>query len=81
MNIIDVLHYSNVHFESFIDGWETDMGMIYIIFGPPDDIEKYMDNQYQEPYERWHYYRIQESYTFIGDNFGNYSIIDTIPWL
>ena len=71
--------YSNIHFESFIDGWETDMGMIYIIFGPPDDIEKFMTQRRQEPYETWQYYRIQESFTFIGDNFGHFRL--TTPFL
>ena len=71
--------YSNIHFESFIDGWETDRGMIYIIFGPPDDIDRFMAQQRQEPFETWQYYRIQESFTFIGDNFGHYSL--TSPFL
>lgn len=71
--------YANAHFDSFIDGWETDMGMIYIIFGPPDDISRFMLQQRTEPYETWNYYRIQESYTFAGDNFGHYRL--TTPFL
>ncbi len=71
--------YSNMHFESFMDGWETDRGMIYIIFGPPDEIDKFMIQQRQEPYETWQYYRIQESFTFVGDNFGHYRL--TTPFL
>ncbi len=71
--------YSNMHFESFMDGWETDRGMIYIIFGPPDEIDKFMLQQRQEPYETWQYYRIQESFTFVGDNFGHYRL--TTPFL
>ncbi len=66
--------YANIHFDSFIDGWETDMGMIYIIFGPPDEIDRFMVQQRQEPYETWHYYRIQESFIFVGDNFGHYRL-------
>ena len=71
--------YSNIHFDSFIDGWETDRGMIYIIFGPPDEIEKYMIQQRPEPYEIWQYYRIHESFIFVGDNFGHYRL--TTPFL
>lgn len=66
--------YANIHFDSFVDGWETDMGMIYIIFGPPDEIDRFMVQQRQEPYETWHYYRIQESFTFVGNNFGHYRL-------
>ena len=71
--------YSNMHFESFMDGWETDRGMIYIIFGPPDEIDKFMLQQRNEPYETWQYYRIQESFIFVGDNFGHYRL--TTPFL
>ena len=71
--------YTNMQFESFINGWETDRGMIYIIFGPPDGIDKFMLPQRQEPYETWQYYRIQESFTFVGDNFGHYRL--TTPFL
>lgn len=69
------VNYANTHFGGFMEGWETDMGMVYIILGPPDDIEKYIDHQYQKPYESWYYYRIQENYIFLGDNFGNYSLL------
>jgi GWxTD domain-containing protein len=31
---------SNFHFTSFIEGWKTDRGMIYIIFGPPNVLYK-----------------------------------------
>jgi len=69
------VNFANVHFGGFRDGWETDRGMVYIIMGPPDDIDKYIDDQYQEPYEAWYYNRIQETYIFIGDNFGNYTLL------
>ncbi len=69
------VEFANSQFESHIEGWKTDMGMIYILFGPPDDIQKYVD-QYQGIYETWHYYRISKSYTFVGDMFGNYSLLN-----
>jgi GWxTD domain-containing protein len=31
---------ANLHFSSFIEGWKTDRGMIYIIFGPPNVLYK-----------------------------------------
>ncbi len=68
--------YANTHFDSFIDGWQTDRGMIYIIFGPPDDIEHTVLSQIQNTTEIWYYYRIQESFTFIDrDGFGNYQLV------
>ena len=31
--------YANEHFASGIPGWKTDRGRIYIMYGPPDEIE------------------------------------------
>lgn len=35
------IQYANEHFTAGIPGWKTDRGMVYIKFGPPDDIEDY----------------------------------------
>ena len=32
--------YANYYFTSFKEGWRTDRGMIYIIYGPPDKLYK-----------------------------------------
>lgn len=36
---------TNLHFTSYIEGWKTDRGMIYIIFGPPNVIYKSFDKE------------------------------------
>ncbi|MFW5820223.1 MAG: GWxTD domain-containing protein, partial [Bacteroidota bacterium] len=41
--------YSNLYFSSYKEGWKTDRGMIYMIFGPPDILEKQPDQ------EKWVY--------------------------
>jgi GWxTD domain-containing protein len=33
--------YANEHFSTGIPGWKTDMGRIYIMYGPPDAIETF----------------------------------------
>lgn len=33
--------YSNEHYASGLPGWKTDRGRIYIMYGPPDDIESH----------------------------------------
>jgi GWxTD domain-containing protein len=33
--------YSNEHFASGVPGWKTDRGHIYIVWGPPDEIESH----------------------------------------
>jgi len=32
--------YANIHFSSFTEGWRTDRGMIYLVFGPPKAVKK-----------------------------------------
>jgi len=44
--------YSNERFASGIPGWKTDRGRIYIMHGPPDEIESHPSGgSYQRPYE------------------------------
>jgi GWxTD domain-containing protein len=44
--------YSNEHFASGIPGWKTDRGRIYIMYGPPDNIESHpAGGYYQRPME------------------------------
>ncbi len=39
------------------NGWKTDRGRVYIIYGEPDQIEDYPFVPNQLPYQEWHYYR------------------------
>ncbi len=41
--------YSNYYFTSFKEGWRTERGMVYIIYGPPDKVYKTTDG------EQWGY--------------------------
>jgi len=41
--------YANYFFVSYKEGWKTDRGMIYIIYGPPDVLYK------NDEEERWIY--------------------------
>lgn len=34
------VYYANTYFTSFTEGWRTDRGMIYIMFGPPKAVTK-----------------------------------------
>jgi GWxTD domain-containing protein len=44
--------YANEHYPSGIPGWKTDRGRIYIVFGPPDEIESHPSGgTYERPYE------------------------------
>lgn len=58
--------YANDNFtSSFRKGWNTDRGRVYIIYGPPDDIERYPSSYDAEPYEIWNYNSLQGGVIFI----------------
>ncbi|NOQ21073.1 MAG: GWxTD domain-containing protein [Candidatus Aegiribacteria sp.] len=53
--------YASVQRES----WRTDRGRVYVIYGPPDDIESVLFRGGQVPYEIWYYYEGgNESFVF-----------------
>ncbi|MBU1318744.1 MAG: GWxTD domain-containing protein [candidate division Zixibacteria bacterium] len=45
-------------------GWETDRGRIYIIFGEPDNVERYPFELTSVPYQVWYYYRLSRTFVF-----------------
>jgi GWxTD domain-containing protein len=49
---------ANQYFTSYKEGWKTDRGMIYIIFGLPDEVLKFSDR------EVWNYKNDQYKVTF-----------------
>ena len=49
------LAYANEHFASLIPGWKSDRGMIYVRFGPPDEIQSHLSDLSNPPTENWKY--------------------------
>ncbi|HLW77319.1 MAG TPA: GWxTD domain-containing protein [Bryobacteraceae bacterium] len=49
--------YSNEHFpgSNALPGWKTDRGRIYIIYGPPDEIESHPASNGAPPFDKWRY--------------------------
>ena len=48
--------YANEHYAADIPGWKTDRGRIYIVNGPPDEIESHpAGGASSHPFERWRY--------------------------
>ena len=71
--------YANAHFRSFQAGWETDMGMVHIIYGQPDDIERHPFDAYQKPYQIWYYYDKGWQFVFVDINmFGDYRLVSPL---
>ncbi len=44
-NYFQRVEQSNQYFASYKEGWKTDRGMIYIIFGLPDELYKFKDRE------------------------------------
>ena len=69
--------YANEHFKSYYDGWRTDMGMIYITLGPPDQVERHPFEFDSKPYEIWDYFNLNRRFVFVDQTgFGDYRLIN-----
>ncbi len=53
------------------EGFETDRGRVYLIFGEPDEIEQNPFSTTQSPYEMWLYYSNQQENFVFADLMGN----------
>jgi GWxTD domain-containing protein len=81
--------YANERFSRFKgaaeerDGWKTDMGRVYIVYGPPDEVERYPSDLGTKPWEKWNYFGLQGQsqegmayFVFLDeDGFGSYKLI------
>jgi GWxTD domain-containing protein len=71
--------YSNYYFTSYKEGWRTERGMIYIIYGPPDKVYKTVEGEswgYKKPVVKSSWggrYSVKEDYLFF-----NFKIKNTI---
>jgi len=69
--------YANKKFKHYYDGWKTDMGMIYIVLGPPDNVDRHPFEYDSKPYEVWHFYNINKSFYFIDETgFGDFRLLN-----
>ncbi|MBN2415822.1 GWxTD domain-containing protein [bacterium] len=50
------------------EGWETDRGKIYILYGPPEHIERPVSRNGFEQYEIWDYPHLHKKFLFIDQN-------------
>jgi GWxTD domain-containing protein len=66
------VEYANSQYRSGKkDGWKTDRGRVYITYGPPDEVERHVNEIDSKPYEIWYYHSIQGGVEFIfGDRTG-----------
>lgn len=64
---------------TYMPGWKTDMGMVFIIFGPPNNIDRHPYDMDSKPYEVWDYYQDNKQFVFVDNTgFGDYRLITPI---
>jgi GWxTD domain-containing protein len=58
-------------------GWKTDRGRIYIVYGPPDQVETYPYDMDRDPTEVWQYNKLGRRFVFVDETgFGDYRLVD-----
>lgn len=57
-------------------GWETDRGKIYIIYGPPSEVQRRSIDLHTNPYEVWYYKNIDKRFIFLDKSgLGDYRLV------
>ncbi len=60
------VEYANQHFSvGNKEGWRTDRGRVYIMYGPPDEYERHPSEVDSKPYEIWYYHNIEGGVEFV----------------
>jgi GWxTD domain-containing protein len=59
--------YASQQFSKFQldDGWKADQGRVYIVYGPPDDIERHPSDLSTAAWEQWNYYSLEGGVYFV----------------
>ena len=71
-NYFKRVEWANYYFTSYKEGWKTDRGMIYILFGLPEEVFKFSDREvwnYKSPALKVSFNFVKSSTLFDPDNF------------
>lgn len=73
------VEFANQNFSTFLEGWRTDRGMVYILLGPPNEVERHPFESGTKPYEIWMYYSINRYFLFVDTTgMGDYRLEGSI---
>jgi len=62
----------------FKSGWETERGRVYLVYGAPDEIERFPNSSDTRPFEIWHFNEIQGGVIFVfvdRSGFGDWILV------
>jgi GWxTD domain-containing protein len=72
------LHVAEQRFQGFGPGWRSDMGRIYIRYGPPDQVEQRAGTSTQPALEIWYYNQPYRRLVFADrEGFGRYVLMNS----
>ncbi len=78
---LERIAYANDHFRAGMrDGWKTDRGRVYVLYGNPDEIDRHPNETDSKPYEIWTYNSLEGgvSFDFVDrTGFGDYSLVNS----
>ena len=77
-NYLKLVNTANKEFSGFKDGYKTDRGRILLIYGVPDEIERFPLNMEHKEHQIWKYFSIQGGVIFIfvdKQGFGNLELV------
>jgi GWxTD domain-containing protein len=73
------VHVANQRFSGHREGWRSDRGMVYIIYGEPDAIEEHNMEIDSKPYVIWYYYSVNRSFLFVDNTgFGDFQLTEPL---
>ncbi|MFZ4620273.1 MAG: GWxTD domain-containing protein [Bacteroidota bacterium] len=73
------VEYANKTFSHYQPGWNTDMGMVFILFGSPNNVERHPFDIDSKPYEVWAYYDYNRSVIFVDESgFGDFRLLTPV---
>jgi len=71
---------ANVRFRGYAQGWLTDRGRVYILYGMPDNVQTDPWRADGRPVETWNYYRRGRRLTFLDETgFGDFRLVTPLP--
>jgi GWxTD domain-containing protein len=73
------LRHAERHFQGFGPGWRSDMGRIYIRYGPPDQVESRPVSSEAPQLEIWYYHNPYRRFVFADrEGFGRYTLLSPV---
>ncbi|HDQ00314.1 MAG TPA: GWxTD domain-containing protein [bacterium] len=75
---LSLVRTANEQFKGFKKGWKTDRGRVLLLYGVPDEIERFPYSAENKPHIIWKYFSIQGGVMFVfvdKRDFGRYELV------